>query len=300
MASTATEYIGDSGKKYTVQRILRDQGIQHLRVYLATTGEEKVILKHVHKDYFKYMQTVQAKLRGASTIRLPQDTILHDVIFVYRYLTDYLLNLATEALPLGERKRILRDHSTSSLANLLVDVKPDNILIDFYRIASGISINTVQLTDLEDSIYIPEGFNIVGRSPKVHISSPINTYSDMFSFALVCVYAVYKRILMAIPDSEIGEDEEPVVVVLWRQISYFGNWDDIRALKALMKKGSPWRPALSILYSDIGHDNPLTPLLQFQGIDADFKDLIGKMTSFDPKKRISAKEAMAHKWFADL
>lgn len=36
------------------------------------------------------------------------------------------------------------------------------------------------------------------------------------------------------------------------------------------------------------------------GSDQDFKDLVNKMTNFDLAKRISARDALQHKQFADV
>ena len=35
----------------------------------------------------------------------------------------------------------------------------------------------------------------------------------------------------------------------------------------------------------------------WEGVDEDFKDLIGRMTNFDSRKRINASEALEHRWF---
>ena len=51
----------------------------------------------------------------------------------------------------------------------------------------------VQLTDIEDSAYIPPGSDILSkqvsnwmwRSPEAHMQGPVNKPSDMFSFGVV-------------------------------------------------------------------------------------------------------------------
>jgi len=37
-----------------------------------------------------------------------------------------------------------------------------------------------------------------------------------------------------------------------------------------------------------------------ENIDTDFKDLIKGLTNFNPMKRLTAREALAHKWFSDV
>jgi serine/threonine protein kinase len=49
------------------------------------------------------------KLRGCPYLRLPQDTVPEQSIFVYKYFSDDLLSLVQKDLPIALTKRILKD-----------------------------------------------------------------------------------------------------------------------------------------------------------------------------------------------
>jgi serine/threonine protein kinase len=135
-------------------------------------------------------------------------------MFVFKYLTDNLLHLTQKDLSLEVTKRILKDalrgiaelhdqdivhtgrlhfHGSVSSNLFWVDIKADNIFIDWKSDQDGIIIERVQLGDLEDAAHIPPGSHIIGkqagnwmwRSPEAHAQGPVNKPSDIFSFALV-------------------------------------------------------------------------------------------------------------------
>ena len=57
---------------------------------------------------FKYLLDIYRSLRSAY-LRLLQDTISKQSMFVYQYFTDDLLSLAQRDLPIAATKRILKD-----------------------------------------------------------------------------------------------------------------------------------------------------------------------------------------------
>ena len=114
-----------------------------------------------------------------------------------------------------------------------------------------------------------------------------------------CVYAMTKRVIFAVNEEEVGEGEEVLGHVLERQISYFA---DLDGLNALMKHlgDSPWCEVLKVLVGTFNETNPRRPFSLWKNVDADFKDLVCGLTNFDPAKRLTAKEALAQKWFAEV
>lgn len=78
-----------------------------------------------------------------------------------------------------------------------LDIKANNIMIQFSSRAPEWKIAKVQLVDLEDAHYTPPPAalggawvgNIMWRSPEAHAMGPIRKSSDMWSFGLVvCLY----------------------------------------------------------------------------------------------------------------
>ncbi|PSN71893.1 hypothetical protein BS50DRAFT_237935 [Corynespora cassiicola Philippines] len=132
------------------------------------------------------------------------------------------------------------------------------------------------------------------RSPEAHARSSVNKPSDMFSFALVCIYAIHKRVIFAVGEDELEEGVEPLAVVIERQISYFADED---GLAGFMKHlgDSPWVPVFEVTRDGFNKENPRKPISLWGGMDEDLKDLVSSMTNFNPEKRITAREALAHK-----
>lgn len=121
----------------------------------------------------------------------------------------------------------------------------------------------------------------------------------MFTCVIIqCIYAVLKRVIFAIDDSELGEDE-PLAVLLERQISYFADTDGLDGFLEYLGD-SPWREVIEVLRDGFGERNPRRPFSLWQNVDPDFKDLIGGLMNFDPAKRLTAHEALTHRWFRDV
>lgn len=76
---------------------------------------------------------------------------------------------------------------------IFIDIKADNVFIDWQNQNDEICVDNVQLGDLEHAAHIPPGCAMIGkqagnrmwRSPEAHARGPVNKPSDVFSFALV-------------------------------------------------------------------------------------------------------------------
>jgi serine/threonine protein kinase len=139
-------------------------------------------------------------LRSSPYIRVSEDAVPEDSLFVYDYLQDHLLSFVQKDIPLPTTKRILRD-ALRGIAALHdrgivhTDIKPNNILIETEgkEQDESVTVEKVQVADIEDAAYVPEGCVIKGRqvgnwmwrSPEAHASATVHTPSDIFSFGLV-------------------------------------------------------------------------------------------------------------------
>jgi serine/threonine protein kinase len=139
-------------------------------------------------------------LRSSPYIRVSDDAAPEESLFMYKYLQDHLLSFVQRDIPLHLTKRILRD-ALRGIATLHekgivhTDIKPNNILLDGKHFEQGgdLAVEQVQVADIEDAAYVPEGSVIKGRqlgnwmwrSPEAHASADVHTPSDMFSFGLV-------------------------------------------------------------------------------------------------------------------
>lgn len=128
MGSVMAEVVGESGRRYAIQRILQKREIPSRRIYLATyakstgraftilvanlyklsAGTQNFVLKQVTRSDFEYFQKMYGNLRACPYVRLAQDTISEQSMFVYHYMSDDLLGLVQMDLPIDVIKRILR------------------------------------------------------------------------------------------------------------------------------------------------------------------------------------------------
>ena len=102
-------------------------------------------------------------------------------------------------------------------------------------------------------------------------------------------------------EEALPEGEVALAHILERQISYFA---DLQSLDGLLRHldNSPWCQVLQVIRDSFNRENPREPFVRWnmESLDTDLKDLIGGLTNFDPAKRLTADEALSHKWFHDV
>lgn len=94
-----------------------------------------------------------------------------------------------------------------------------------------------------------------------------------------------------------------LAIVLERQLSYFATEDGLRGLLEYLGEDHPWCEIFQMIDSSLSEKNSREPFELWERedrrLDADFKDLIAGLTNFDPTKRLTAQQALAHMWFSD-
>ena len=92
----------------------------------------------------------------------------------------------------------------------------------------------------------------------------------------------------------------PHVIRLQRQVSFFGDRDGLNGLMDHVGDEEINCQVLGYLWDDRVADYHTYRLFsEWPGVtDDEFKELIRRMTNLDPKKRITASEALEHPWFA--
>lgn len=108
-----------------------------------------------------------------------------------------------------------------------------------------------------------------------------------------------KEVIFAVGEEDLGEGEEPLAVILERQISYFADEEGLNGFLNYLGD-SPWCQVLEVLRDGFNKTNPRKPISLWKGIDEDFRDLITGLTKFDPAQRLTANEALEHRWFRDV
>ncbi|KAL3469051.1 putative calcium/calmodulin dependent protein kinase [Aspergillus californicus] len=315
MTSAPDIYVGASGSSYRFKKLLQER--PHLgRVWLATSGQDEFVLKDIPKDMFdNFNQIIRPQLHESPYIRLPRDTIPGQRILVYKYLSHDFLTLVREDISFQARKQILKA-SLLGIAELHdqnivhLDIKPDNIMVDAHHNGQESVVERVQLIDLENAAYLPEGRCIKGmlagndnwRSSEAHLKGELNKPADIFSFGIVCIYAMLGRVIFG-RDEDFRKHESqgvlPVLIRLQRQVSYFGDPDGIRGLLKHVSDDKINCQLLQMLWEESSDEHiGYKPFSAWSDVvDSAFKHLILGLTNLDPAKRLTARQALDHPWF---
>lgn len=123
--------------------------------------------------------------------------------------------------------------------------------------------------------------------------------SDVYSFGIVAIYVVLKKMVFW-PGEEAATctstDGEAWRSILYNHISYFGDWPGFRGLLMHLGEENEYVERLLALLPEV---KPKKPFSLWEPVDPEFRDLILKMTSLDPAKRITAREAPKKPWFRE-
>lgn len=108
-----------------------------------------------------------------------------------------------------------------------------------------------------------------------------------------------KNVIFA--DSSPGSTEDKMGTAVFRQMSYFADEDGIQGLLQYLGEENPLREVFEAI-EEACNDVAKEPFAKWQwpGLDDDFKDLVAKLTKLDPRKRITARDGLAHRWFQGI
>ncbi|KAH6847158.1 kinase-like domain-containing protein [Chaetomium sp. MPI-CAGE-AT-0009] len=310
-----TKITSPSGRSYLIDEVIcqRPRGRRLYCLYRASHGGKQYILKDVLPGDFEYILELQNLVDGSAHVRTLVDSIPNRHMFVYPLLDTNLQLVETAAIPPSVKKDILRD-ALAGLADLYdkgiyhTDIKPANIMMDSFPQSDGtIGFRNVQITDLEDAVVLPPGSPGLGkrlsgnqfwRSPEAWARGVQHTPSDIFSFGITAIYVWLNR--MAFFSEEANAAEDASDMILRRHVSYFVN--DVDDFGGFVEyHGGEDDPFVErfggLLTSFDGKDEKRTPFTRWHPVDPEFKDLVSRMTRLDPRRRITAREALQHPWF---
>ncbi|KAI0101723.1 kinase-like domain-containing protein [Nemania sp. FL0031] len=157
--------------------------------------------------------------------------------------------------------------SPNTRRNISPDIKPDNVCINYRENGEEEpTITDVQIGDLEDAAHFTERGGIKGcvcgnhlwRSPESWAAAHQSTPSDIFSFGLFGMLGLVDY---------LGRDN----IFSSRLVGLLDTFDT---------PSTRMQPIFAWTYGDV-----------------DFRDLVSKMTNLDPRRRITAREALKHPWF---
>ncbi|KAI9930660.1 hypothetical protein ASPWEDRAFT_171284 [Aspergillus wentii DTO 134E9] len=236
--SQGTILKSDSGHIYTIEEILADRRKPLLCVYRASANKKNFIITNMIPGEFEYQLSLQKQLSTCQNVRSVVDTVQEQELFIYPFLAGDLLRLSQKKISLEIRRDILRQalrgladmHDRDILQN---DIKPNNILADYEEDTAGqVTINDVQISDLEDTVIFPTGKwlrgplcgNAIWRSTESWCRSRQNQASDVFSFGIIMLYVMLNEMVFRVTDEQLNSPDS-WRHILRQHISYFGDAD---------------------------------------------------------------------------
>jgi serine/threonine protein kinase len=211
----------------------------------------------------------------------------------------------------------------------LVDVKPDNILVNWTCDKDGNkTVTDVALGDFDiafkceggESLQTPYAIgNAMWRSPEGQTGRGVTKASDVFSFGLVvgdlclnsrilanlcvqCIYALGGGEFLLINDYQelVKSGIRPEQEILIRHFSYFGPVSD-----GLLKqvKNEDWCNALSGASEIAEEAVKEQPELRFERwgkeLGSEAQNMISGMTNPDPTARTTIDQVLTHRWWQE-
>jgi len=201
-------------------------------------------------------------------------------------------------------------------------------MVDYHHTGASLIIDKVQLTDLDNAAHLPNGRYIKGmtvgnenrRSPEAFSKGRISKLTDMFAFDIVvsptsriaptivtnilskCIYALLGHVIFGHdPDFQKHKQQGalPDMIRLQRLVSYFGDQEGFDGLMRYLGDDEISRAVLTMLWED-RHEAciPYRPFAEWPEVeDVVFKDLVLRLMTLDPERRMSAQETLEHPWF---
>ncbi|OAA68354.1 Protein kinase-like domain protein [Niveomyces insectorum RCEF 264] len=317
--TTASAIVGKSGRVYVQGDVLQRRDDPRLSIFKAESGKASVVLKRVTKPFYEFSMRFANEFAGSHRLRLHTDCNEEEGILVYPYFRDTLLGLmqADPDFPPVERKKILQcvGEAIQELHHedwIHIDVKPDNILVNWTSDEDGQkTVTGVNLGDF-DIAFKSEGGrprqtpyaigNAMWRSPEGQTGRGVTKASDIFSFGLVCIYAMGGGQFLLLNNYQelVKHGIPPEQEILARHFAYFG-----LVPEGLLKQvdNELWCGALKEASASAAKAVKEHPDLRFQHWGAELHPeaqiMISGMTNPDPTVRPTIDQVMASPWWQD-
>ncbi|KAK3302912.1 kinase-like domain-containing protein [Chaetomium strumarium] len=207
-------------------------------VYRATHEGKQFILKDIIPGDFGYILSLQKHVEHSPHVRIAVDSIPERHVLVFPYLEKGLLHIDAAALSSTAKKGIIRD-ALSDLADLHdkhiihTDIKPTNIMMNSLKQENGdFGWCNVQITDVEAAVILPpkaKGLtdrlsgNHFWRSPEAWARGIQNTPSDIYSFAIVAIFAWTGRMVFFSDEANRAPPQEQADLILRQHLSFFAS-----------------------------------------------------------------------------
>ncbi|KAI1163243.1 kinase-like domain-containing protein [Nemania serpens] len=313
--------LGVSGRQYVRGEVLHKNEDGNPSIFKAARGNESVVFKQESKSIFNLSRRLADEFAGSRRLRMPIDFNPEDRIVVYPYFRDTLLDLmrADPAFPPAELKKVLRCVGEAiqefhAKGWLHLDVKPDNIFVNWTcdeennkKVTDatlgdfGIAYKQVGATPLRAG-FAPGNF--MWRSPEGQTGSGITKASDIFSYGLVCIYALGGGDFLLSEDKEVLAALEKLGItpredILTRHFTYFGPVNEGLFKQVDSHEHSTLKKALAT--AELAVKNQ--PELRFEVWGEELGEaalyMISGMTKPDPTARLTIDQVLGCSWWQE-
>ncbi|KAI7487523.1 kinase-like protein [Hortaea werneckii] len=317
MASTIT---GESGRKYTRGKVLQNHRANpSLSVFMADSEDDHFVVKRVTRPFYDLSKRLASEFGSSSRLRMHVDCNDEEAVLVFPYYETTLLALiqGDPEFPTEGRMKVLRQvgeaiQELHSKDWMHLDVKPDNVLVNCNTNEEGCkAVADAALGDFDlvckceqaKPLHTPYAIgNVMWRSPEGQTGRGVTKASDIYSFGLVCIYALGGGDLLLLNNYQelAGRGITPEKEILTRHFAYFG-------------------PVPDAVFEDVGDENWSAALKGAAGIaDELVKDdprlrferwgeelgpealrMIAGMVVLNPKARLDINKIMAHPFWEE-
>ncbi|KAL2175466.1 kinase-like domain-containing protein [Thermothelomyces heterothallicus CBS 202.75] len=313
--------LGASGSQYVQGETLHKNENGSPTIFKATRGNEAVVFKQESKSIFDLSRRLADEFTGSRRLRMPIDFNAQDRIVVYPYFRDTLLGLmrADPDFPPTELKKILRCVGEAiqefhAKDWLHLDVKPDNIFVNWTCDEDGnktvtdavlgdfgIAYKQVGATPLRTGVALG---NFMWRSPEGQTGSGMTKASDVFSYGLVCIYALGGGDLLLLEDKKVLAELAvlgiaPYEDILTRHFTYFGLVNDGLLKLVDSCKHNTLRKASAIAEVAVRNQPELRFEVWGKELGEAALEMISGMTRPDPAARLTIDQVLGCSWWQE-
>ncbi|SMQ54442.1 unnamed protein product [Zymoseptoria tritici ST99CH_3D7] len=288
-------------------------------IFKATSDGESFVVKRMPRAFYELSQRLADQFAHSCRLRLHIDHNEEAGILIYTYFNNTLLDLirGDDELPGAEVQKVLR-HVGEAIQEfhledwVHLDVKPDNILVNWSCENNGTkTVSEAALGDFDiafrfegiDKLNLRHAIgNAMWRSPEGQAGRGLTKASDIFSFGLVCLYALGAADYLLLDDyqelASRGVSPTQEMGMVTRHFCYFGpvpqglfeQVDDQTWDAAFRDSAEAARQAVE--------DNPgLSFATWDKQLDPEAYDIIAWMTNLDPATRPSIEQVLNCPWW---